>query len=336
MTHILGRVAPWIGLTLLAIAILLIGAWCSLAVWFRGIGNEPVRDALAGATFVLAVLTVGCFATPWRWRAFASYAAVVAVILVWWWTIYPSNDRNWAPDVARSVTAMIDGDRLVVSNVRDFNWHSDTDFDQRWEQRTYNLSQVTNADLIMSYWGNEAIGHTMVSFGFADGSWLVFSIEIRKERGEIYSTIAGFFKQYDLEMIAADERDVVRVRSNVRGEDVRVYRLRILPASAQVLLREYIQEANQLARTPRFYNTLTANCTTLVFEMARVVHPGLPLDYRVLLSGYLPNYLYDLGATNTSMPFEKLRDLSRIHASALLADTDPDFSSRVREGVPKP
>ena len=108
------------------------------------------------------------------------------------------------------------------------------------------------------------------------------------------------------------------------------------PTNAQVLLREYVEELNDLARTPRFYNTLTANCTNLVFDMVRVIHPGLPMDARVVLSGYLPNYAYDLGATDTSVSFEKLRDLSRIHEKAVLADADPNFSARIREGVPAP
>ena len=137
-------------------------------------------------------------------------------------------------------------------------------------------------------------------------------------------------------MVAADERDVVRVRSNVRGEDVRIYRLRMTAANAQLLLREYVQEINELAREPRFYNTLTANCTNLVFDMVRVIHPGLPLDIRVLLSGYLPNYAYDLGATDTSLSFERLREIAKIHDNAVQADTDPLFSARIREGIPVP
>jgi hypothetical protein len=284
----------------------------------------------------VALSTAACLATSWRWMAAGAYAALVLVILLWWSTIMPSGDRPWTPDVARAATATIDGDRLVISNVRNFNWRSDADFDPVWEQRSYDLSQVANVDLIMSYWAGETIAHTIISFGFTDGTRLAFSIETRKEVGEAYSPIAGFFKQYELSVIAADERDVVRVRSNVRGEDVRIYRLRMTSAAAQVLLHEYVTMLNNIADQPRFYNTLTANCTTLVYNMVRVIHPGLPLDPRILLTGYLPDYAYDLGATDTSMPFAILRDLSKIHDRALRADTDPQFSNRIRESTLSP
>jgi Domain of unknown function (DUF4105) len=333
---ILRRLTRCIGFALLAIAVLLVGGWCALAFWFCFAASEPVRHLLAGVIVALALFTVVCFATSKRWIALAAYAGMVALVLAWWTTITPENDRDWAPDVARSVTATIDGDRLVVSNVRNFTWRSDTDFDERWERRTYSLSRVANVDLIMSYWAGEAVAHLIVSFGFDDGARLDFSIETRKERGENYSTIAGFFRQYELAIVAADERDVVRVRSNVRGEDVRIYRLRMPPTYAQALLREYLADANDLARSPRWYNTLTGNCTTLAFGMVRVVSPGLRLDYRVLLSGHLPDFAYDLGVADTSVPFEKLRELSRIHEKAVAADADPDFSAKIREGIPIP
>jgi hypothetical protein len=261
---------------------------------------------------------------------------VVAVVLAWWSTIRPSNDRDWQPDVARTATATIDNNDLVVHNVRNFNWRSDQDFDQRWEQRTYDLLQLHDVDLVLSYWGGESIAHLIVSFGFDDGRRVGFSSETRKERGEEYSTIGGFFKQYELVIIAADERDIVRVRSNIRHEDVRIYRLRMRPEYARQLLQEYVDDANSLSREPRWYNTATGNCTTLVFGMVRKLRPGLPLDYRILLSGYLPNYAYDVGATDTSIPFEQLRAFSRIHDKALQADGDPDYSRLIRIGIPVP
>jgi hypothetical protein len=165
---------------------------------------------------------------------------------------------------------------------------------------------------------------------------IAFSIETRKEAHEGFSSIARFFKQYELAIVAADERDVVRLRSNIRGEDVRIYRLGMTPNNARLLLHEYLEGANELARTPRFYNTLTSNCTTLVFNMMRIIHPGLPLDMRVIFAGYLPNYTYAVGATDTSIPFERLRELSKIRDKAAQADADPNFSARVREGIPVP
>jgi Domain of unknown function (DUF4105) len=333
---ILMRLVRAAGFALIAAAMLLIGAWCSVATWYGCGAGEPMRSLLAGAAAIVTISAVACLATRRRWPAFAVYFGAVAVFLGWWTTISPAGNRDWAPDVARTLTATIDGDRAVLSNVRNFNWRSETDFDPIWEQRTYNLSRVTDVDLIMSYWMGEAIAHTIISFGFDDGSRLAFSIETRKESHESYSSIAGFFKQYELSIVAADERDVVRVRSNIRGEDVRVYRLRMTPENAQLLLREYLAEANELAATPRFYNTLTSNCTTLVFDMVGVIHPGLPLDPRVIFAGYLPNYAYAVGATDTSIPFEELRDLSRIHDKALSADADPNFSTKIREGIPVP
>ena len=190
------QLVRWIGLTFLAITLMVLGGWSALAIWFRFDATESVRNLLAGIIVLLTAVAAVCLATSRRWIALAAYAAFFAAMLVWWSTVTPSNDRDWQPDVARSVMATIDGDRLVVSNVRNFNWRSDIDFDQRWEERTYSMSHVSNVDLILSYWAGEAIAHLIVSIGFDDGSRLAFSVETRKSRGEEYSTLAGFFRQY--------------------------------------------------------------------------------------------------------------------------------------------
>jgi hypothetical protein len=310
------------------------GLWGTLAIWFRLAPTPPLREMLAGGFLLLALAAIVWLGLR-RWRVVALYGACFAVVFGCWATLQPSNDRDWSDDVARTASGSVEGNRLVVRNVRNFVWRSDTDFDARWETRGYDLDELIGIDLIMSYWAGEPIAHTILSFGFADGQQLAFSIVIRKARTEAYSALAGFFRDYELAFIAADERDVVGVRTNVRGEDVRIYRLRMAPGQARALLLEYVAEANDLARAPRFYNSLTTNCTTQIIRMVRVLQPDLlPLDYRMLLSGYVPDYVYDRGELDTGMSFAALRERSHIRGKA--NSTDPDFSRKIREGVPVP
>jgi hypothetical protein len=323
----------WMGSVLAGLTMLLAGLWGALAIWLRLVPVSPLREMLAGGLLLLAITAIVCLALR-RWRVVALYGVCFAAVFGWWAALQPSNDRAWSDDVALTAAGTMNGDRLDMRNVRNFLWHSDADFEPQWEKRSYDLNALTDLDLIMSYWSGEAIAHTILSFGFSDGRHLAFSIEIRKEKSESYSALAGFFRAYELSFIAADERDVVGVRTNVRGEDVRIYRLRVTPAEARALLLEYVTEANDLARTPRFYNSLTTNCTTQIFRMVRVLRPGVPLDYRMLLAGYVPDYIYDRGRMNGSMSFEALRDRSHIRGKA--SSSDPDFSRRIRDGVPAP
>jgi Domain of unknown function (DUF4105) len=323
----------WLGIILATPVMLAAGLWGSLAIWVRLAPPTPLREILSGGLLLLALAAVVCMVLQ-RWRVVFLYGACIAASLVWWATLQPSNDRAWAADVAQMSSGDVEGDRLVVRNVRNFQWRSDADFDPRWETRSYDLSALTGVDLVMSYWAGEAIAHAMLSFGFADGQHLCFSIETRKERGQSYSAIAGFFRSYGLSVIAADERDVVGVRTNVRGEDVRIYRLRMPPPIARRLLLEYIAQANDLAESPQFYNSLTTNCTTEIFRMVVALEPGLPLDYRILLTGYVPDYVYDHGGLGTRLPFATIRDRSHIKGRA--ESTDPEFSRKIRDGVPVP
>src|SRR5581483_11456218 len=198
----LRRLARGTGWSLLAIAMLAVGAWCALAVWYQCRAGPPVCGMVAGGVAALGLAAAVGLAGRRRRLVAGSYAAAVAAFLAWWATITPSHDRRWAPDVAHGVTASIEADRAVVSNVRNFAWRSETDFDPVWEQRTYRLSHLTDVDLILSYWMGEAIAHTIVSFGFDDAPRLAFSIEIRKESHEEFSSLAGLFKRYELVIIA--------------------------------------------------------------------------------------------------------------------------------------
>ena len=325
------RIIRWVGTAFAGFACLLAGLWAALAIWFRLWPTPPFREILAGGLLLLALAAIACLVLR-RWKVVVVYSTCCLAVFAWWATLQPSADRHWADDVARTASGTVEGDRLVVHNVRNFVWRSEADFDQRWETRSYDLNGLTGVDLMMSYWAGEPIAHAIVSFGFGDGQHLAFSIETRKEKGENYSALAGFFRAYELSFIAADERDVVGVRTSVRGEDVRIYRLRIAPPQARALLLKYIEEANSLNAQPRFYNSLTSNCTTQIFQMVHALQPGLKLDYRMLLSGYVPEYIYDRGRLDTSIPFNELRE--RSHVKGRAERTDPEFSRKIREGVP--
>ncbi len=288
----MSRAARGLGLAVLGALVLLSAAWAVLALWYR-LPLAPAWRSLAGALW----LAFACAAAALLWcgraaQALAAYGVAFAMLLGWWTRIEPSNDRPWTDDVSRHLAGRLEGSTGTLENVRHFDWSSDTDYTERWETRRYDLDRLRSVDVALSYWMGPAIAHTLVSFGFDDGrggtGYVAFSIEIRKERGEQFSAVAGFFKQFELSLVAADERDVLRVRTNVRGEDVYQCRIAMAPAAMRCLFLAYVDEAGTLARTPRFYDTLTPNCTTLVLELAQPIIGGLPVDYRLLASGYLP------------------------------------------------
>jgi Domain of unknown function (DUF4105) len=263
------------------------------------------------------------------------YAVANAIFLAWSGSISASNHKNWAADVAHGITGKVDGDRLSVDNVRNFGWRTEADYTERWEQRTYNLSKLQSLDLFLGYWMGPAIAHTIMSFGFEDGRYLDFSIELRRTQNDQYSAVAGFFKTHELIYIGADERDLMTLRK-VRDEQIQLYRLRTPPERARALLVEYIKQANDLAARPKFYNTLTTNCTTTIFNMMRAVTSSIPFDWRIILTGHLPNYLYEHGAVDTRISIEELRQRADVTSRVDADLNEVEFSSRIREGVPTP
>ena len=322
----------------LLLTLILLGA----ALWGAGF----LLFRLSGATATIAAIGFGIAALAglvgiWTSDARLSlgFGMVFVGLLGWWSSFQPSHDRNWIPELAKLPSIAREGDAITVSNLRDFRWRTEEDFDQRWETRRYNLVSLTGADIFLTYWSGEAIAHLLVSFTFADSVPLTFSIEVRREKGEDWSALAGFFRSYEMAYVAADERDIVGLRTHVRREDARLFRLSASAAQARDLLLAYANDIDDLDAKPRWYNTLTTNCTTVVYHLVASVAPGwkfaLPLDPRVLLSGYLPGYLQQIGAIRQDIPLEELVRAARIgdHARTLSLD-DPQFSAKIREGVP--
>ncbi|WP_447920386.1 Lnb N-terminal periplasmic domain-containing protein [Achromobacter aegrifaciens] len=316
------------------LAIVAGAAWGAPALWFQSPYSGRARAVLPTAWLALAAaaligLFIGQPLPAWL------FGALLLALLAWWRLgVRPSNERPWMPEVARQTQGAVEGDIVTLNNVRNFDWHSRTDYDIRWETRSYDLSRLESVDLALSYWGRPAIAHAMVSFGFGDGQHVVFSVEIRRKLHDVFSEVGGFFRQYELAVLASTEEDSLRVRTNVRGEEGYLYRVHMPEGAARKLFLSYVETATRLVRKPRFYNTLTGNCITIVYRLADQIVPGLPLDYRLLLSGYLPEYLYRLDALEGADSLQAYRQAGHYTQRARATVDAAEFSRNIRRGVP--
>jgi len=325
------RLGRWVGGLLFAIVGLIAAAWAFGAVWFDGpfeASNKIAAELLAIA-FVVVLLFVRQF-----WRKLGIFVVLFAGVLIWWLNIRPTQDRDWQPDVAQKAWADVQGDEVILHNVRNCDYRTEADYTPQWETRTVRISQITGIDLAVGYWGSPWIAHPIASFQFADAPPLCFSIETRKKVGQTYSAIGGLYRQFELIYIVADERDAIRVRTNYRKEDIYLYRTTISPAHARERFVEYIHSLNALRDKPRWYNAITTNCTTSI----RTQHPPderMPWDWRILLNGKGDELMYERHLIVTGgLPFGELKARSLINARAKEAGASPDFSQLIRVGLP--
>jgi Domain of unknown function (DUF4105) len=325
------------GLVGTGVAIACSSAWGAGLLYFAGSNGEHTRAALAIVPAAVGLAVIGAlFVPPWRRTGLAVFGIMLAALAIWWGGIRPSHDREWRAEVAALPRATIDGDLVTVHNIRNFEYRTETDFTPRYYDRTFDMRKLDSVDLVAGYWMGPAIAHPFVTFGFGD-EHLAVSIEARKERTEAYSTLGGFFRQYELIYIVGDERDLIRVRTNYRKdppEDVYLMRLRAPIENGRRFFLEYMNAINRLHAEPQFYNTLATNCTTGILLHTRV-NPGHPAySWKILASGYAPEYAYDVGRLDTSLPYPELMRRSRINDAARAADQAADFSRRIRVGLP--
>jgi hypothetical protein len=325
-------------LAVMSLLVFVFTAWGAGALWFALAGNGVVA-AIAAGGFTMAGLAVlaGLFSTRWRRRALLGFACLFAGLMIWWQGIEPSNDRNWKPETALAPYATIEGDLVTMHNIRNFDYRTETDFTPAYYDRTFDLAKLNAVDVIASYWAGPDIAHIFVSFSFDDRDYLAVSIERRDEVGEGYSTVRGLFRQYELIYVAADERDLIRLRTNFRKdppEEVYLYRVSIPNENLRRFFMGYIHKMNALREEPEFYNTLTTNCTSNIWLHTRANPGHVPYSWKVLLSGHVPELLYENRRITTDLPFDELRAQSRINDAALAAGDDGNFSRRIREGLP--
>jgi len=305
--------------------------WSTLAIYFSNLPWAELRLALA--------MLVAAFSTWAFWFSRRRSTRFVPLVLfvgvaAWWASIEPSHDRPWRPEVAVMPRAVIDGDRGHLSGVRNFTYRARNDFTVHYEERDLDLSHLTGLDVFVSYWREGLVGHTFVSFIFDNALPLSVSIETRPEVGEGFAPVASLFKQFELIYVVGDERDLVGVRAIYRGESIFLYRLNTPAEAARRLLLVYLARINELADRAEFYHLLGNSCTINIIRYANAAGRAGRLDIRHILNGLFDQYLYYSGRVDTTLPFEELRQRSKINAAALAADGAPDFSERIRASLP--
>lgn len=324
------KLLSFVALVLLWVVLGVATLWSIAALYFD-VRISWLRLPLA-ALYGLAMLAVWIWVRrPWKLTA---TAASFGVVLTWWLMLQPSNDRDWLPDVAELPYAEITGNEVALHNIRSCDYRTETDFNVRYYDQTFNLDQLRSVDLYLVTWGSPHIAHTMVSFGFTNGDYVCFSIETRKQHGESYSAVKGLFRQFELTYIVGDERDLVRLRTNYRqGEEACLYRMQVTPEQGRQFFLDYLRRVNALHEHAEWYNALTDNCTTAI-RTQRAVSDRAPWDWRMLLNGHLDELLYERGTFMTNLPFAELKKISNINARAKAADQAADFSQQIRKGLP--
>lgn len=317
-----------------ALALLGFGIWGIGAIYFLTPLELPLKYAVM-AVFALVFLTAvrAVFRRGLRGPAFLAASVAGAILLGWFFSLRPSDTLEWAPDVARRSLVTIEGDAVTIRNLRNFGWTGPYDGAEAWEERRLNLSDITTVDLMLSYWMGPDIAHMLVSFGTADGQRFAYSTEIRRRNGQEYDPLAGFFRSYTLNTIVAEESDIVKVRTNFRGEDVQRFRLDITPDNARRLFANYAALTQELERAPQFYNTVLDNCATAPWRMVQSLRPGLvPFDIRIITVGRLPEYLHELGLLEAGKSMAELRANASVtqRAKAAGALTGKAFSQAIR------
>ena len=324
---------PFFGVALVFKFLIKLGLWSwgTLAVYYSNLPWLSLRISLA---IVFAVFAIWSLWFTNKSRTLILFGLLYLGLIGWWVSIKPLDNRNWRPEVAVMPRAVIDGDKVHLINVRNFDYKSRNDFTVRYEDRDVEVSHLIGLDLYISYWMPGPIGHTFVSFIFNNAPPVSISIETRPEVGESFSPIASLFKQFELIYVVGDERDLVRVRTNYRGEKTYLYHINISPENTRILFMIYLARINELAERAEFYHLLSNSCTINIIRYANKAGREGRVNIKHYLNGWIDSYLYDNGWLNTSLPFDVLRKRSQINKAAQDADKSDDFSKRIRSSLP--
>lgn len=270
-----------------------------------------------------------------RVRTVSLGVAGVAVLaaVYGWGRVAPSNSRTWVPEQARLATAQIEGDRVRIAGLRNWDWRGPGEPRPAWADRTYDLSQIESVWYILSPFGTDWRGpaHSFLSFGFADSTFVAISVEARKEVGETYSIVRGMLKAFEVMYVIGDERDLLGSRVFRNEDDVHVYPVRATREAVRELFLEMLDRANQLADRPEFYGSLRNNCTTNILRHVNRVAPRrIRFGPRVLMPGYSDALAHRLGLLDTELGLEAARARFRVNDRVRAFVDSASFSWSIR------
>jgi hypothetical protein len=285
------------------------------------------KVAIAYAVVIALIWIMSRF----RLRGLVVSMVLYLIVLMWFHALKPKTEAVY-PANLQMAYADINGDYITLHNVRNCQYRTKDDYDVKYETRRYDLSKLESIDVMVNYWGMDAIAHTFLSFGFGDDNYLSVSVEIRPEVGEKYGMLDGLFKQYEIIYIWADERDLVRLRTNYNNENVYLYRLHNADQAAmQKIFMSMIKKTTKMYMQPEFYNTLIHSCTnTIGYHIVESGVYDIPWWKRRILTGHIDERIYREGFLDTSIPFAELRNEALIDDRAKDADQDNDFSEKIR------
>lgn len=230
--------------------------------------------------------------------------------------LMPSNERKWSQNHAVMPTADINGNTVTVKNIRYSKYESAERYTTRYYDASFNLDEIRSIDLIVvPFRATPRLAHIQTSFGFADGRHLGLSIEARYEEGEKYDALGSALRQFELIYVFADERDLIRIGTDVNKNEVHLYRLKFEPNEVREMFLDAVQRANKLARQPEFYHPLRNSCVTnLIAHINKGRPQAIPKEYRTLLPGLLDSYVYDLKLVNTAeKDFKQAKENAKVN-----------------------
>jgi len=322
-----------VGLTWLVLG--LAWLWALLALWLFAPWPVWVRVSAALIWGALAVWAAARLPRPTAWKA---VAAGIGFVWLLWLLQSPTNDRDWTPDQARMPVAHFRDDAVLIENVRHATYRTTDDYDVAWWSRRYDLNSIRSVEYVVEQFASwQGPAHTFLTFGFAGGRHVAVSVEIRKEKGESFSCLAGLFKHYELMYVVADERDLIGLRVDVRRNLVYLFPIKAEPEHIRTLFVAMLERANQLREQPEFYNTLANNCTNnIVRHLEQVSQRDVPFDLRVLFPGYSDELAFELGLIDFDGSPEEARRRCLLKEPGNASRSERDWSRAIRNGIQRP